>query len=35
VDEVILALQTSLSPDEPIHIKVDDADGEKVEVYIG
>ncbi len=35
VDEVITALQDSLTPDDPIYVHVEDSGGEKVEVYIG
>jgi hypothetical protein len=33
--EAILALQDSLTPDDPLYVKVDDSDGERVEVFIG
>ena len=33
--EAILALQESLTPDEPLYVKVDESDGERVEVFIG
>jgi hypothetical protein len=36
VDEIILALGTSTSPDNPLYIQVDEGDDEeKVEIYIG
>ncbi|HUF39232.1 MAG TPA: hypothetical protein VMN57_11975 [Anaerolineales bacterium] len=35
IHEAILALQESLNPDDPLYVKVDDAGGERVEVYIG
>lgn len=35
IDEAIRALETSLSPDDPLYVHVDDAGGERVEVYIG
>jgi hypothetical protein len=35
IHEAILALQESLTPDDPLYVKVDDSDGERVEVYIG
>jgi hypothetical protein len=35
IHEAILALQDSLTPDEPLYVKVDDRDGERVEVFIG
>jgi hypothetical protein len=35
IHEAILALQDSLTPDDPLYVKVDDSDGERVEVFIG
>lgn len=35
LDEVVLAVSQHTSPDTPIFIQVDEADGEHVEVYIG
>lgn len=35
IHEAILALQESLTPDEPLYVNVADSGGERVEVYIG
>lgn len=35
VGDAILALEKSLTPDDPLYVHVEDTDGEKVEVYIG
>lgn len=35
VDEAVLALEKSLSPDDPLYVNVQDAGGERVEIYIG
>lgn len=35
LEQVILATNSNLSPENPIYIEVDDDDGERVEIYIG
>ena len=35
IDEAIIALQDSLTPDDPLYVHVEDQGGERVEVYIG
>lgn len=35
IDELLSAIQHSVTPETPIHIQVEEAGGERVEVYIG
>lgn len=35
LEQVLFALRSGVGPDNPIHIQVDEGDGEKVEIYIG
>lgn len=35
LDEMLATLETSTSPEDPLHIQVEEEDGERVEIYIG